>query len=90
MCVEWDSITDLVQCCIGNRKLTAILKDTKGPHSHCDEVKMGPYSQTVIENPHSRFKFKAKAQYEECRMGVTGNDVAMEENPAYMSVDLLH
>ena len=72
MCVEWDSITDLIQCCIGNRQLTAILKDTKGPHSHYDEGKMGPYSQTVIENFHSCFKFKAEAPYEECGVGVTG------------------
>ena len=70
--------------------MTAILKDAKGPHSHCDEVKMGTYNEDVIENSHSSFKFKAEAQYEECGVGVTGNDVAMEENPAYTSVDLLH
>ena len=66
--------------CIGIRKLSAMLKATQGLHSHYDEVNMGPYSENIIQN---------EAQYEECGGGVTGNDVAMEDNPAYTSLDLL-
>ena len=57
-----------------------MLKATQGLHSHYDEVNMGPYSEDVIQN---------EAQYEECGAGVTGNGVAMEDNPAYKSLDLL-
>ena len=44
---------------------------------------MGPYSENVIQ------KFN-EPQFEECGRGVTGSDVAMEDNPAYKSLDLLH
>ena len=66
--------------CIGIQKLSAMLKATQGLQSHYDEVNMGPYSVDVIQN---------EAQYEECGAGVTGNGVAMEDNPAYKSLDLL-
>ena len=49
----------------------------KSPNSHYDEVEMKSPSKSAIET-----------QYEECRRGVTSNNVAMEENPAYQSVDV--
>ena len=70
--------------------MSAILKDTKGLNSPYDEVKMGPYSGDSIQNSHSICKFTAEPQYEECRVGVTSSDVAMEDNPAYQSADLLN
>ena len=60
-----------------------MLKATQGLHSHYDEVNMGPYSENVIQNFHD-------TQFKECGRGVTSNDVAMEDNPAYISLDLLH
>ena len=51
---------------------------------------MGPYSGDSIQNSHSICKFTAEPQYEECRVGVTSSDVAMEDNPAYQSADLLN
>ena len=69
--------------CIGIRKLSAMLKAMQGLHSHYDEVNIGPYSENVIQ------KFN-EPQFEECGGGVTGNDVAMEDNPAYKLLDLLH
>ena len=59
-----------------------MLKATQGLHFHYNEVNMGPYSENVIQNFH-------EPQCEECGEGVTGNDVAMEDNPAYKSLDLL-
>ena len=38
--------------------------------------------------PKSHFKSTTELQYEECGGGVSSSDVAMEENPAYQSVDL--
>ena len=60
-----------------------MLKATQGLHSHYDEVNMGPYSENVIQNFH-------EPQFKECGGGMTGNDVAMEDNPAYKLLDLLH
>ena len=51
---------------------------------------MGPYSGDNIQNFHSNCKFTAEPQYEEHRVGVTSSDVAMEDNPAYQSADLLN
>ena len=64
---------------IGSQKLSAILKEMKNPnsHSHCDDVEMKSHSKSAV-----------KAQYEECGGGVTSSNVAMEENPAYQSVDV--
>ena len=63
-------------------KLSAMLEDAQGLHSHYDEVNMGPYNENIIQSFH-------EAQYEECGEGVTSNNVAMEDNPAYESVNLL-
>ena len=63
--------------------MSAILKDVKGPNSHYDEVEMEP--QRV---PKSHSKSTSEPQYEVCEGGVTSKDVAMEENPAYQSVDI--
>ena len=68
--------------CIGIRKLSAMLKATQGLHSHYDEVNMEPYSESIIQNFY-------EAQCEECGEGVTSNDVAMEDNPAHESMNLL-
>ena len=62
---------------IGSQKLSAILKEMKGPNSHFDKVEMKCHSKSAIEAP-----------YEECGGGVTSSNVAMEENPAYQSVDV--
>ena len=70
-----------------DQKLSVIPKDEKGFNSPYDEVKMGPYSGDSIQNSHSICKFTAEPQYEECRVGVTSSDVAMEDNPAYQSAD---
>ena len=53
--------------------------DTKGPNSHYDDVEMKPHSDCVA---------KSEPQYEMCGGGVTSSGVAMEENPAYLSVDV--
>ena len=47
------------------------------------EVEMG--SQGL---PKSHSKFITEPQYEECGGGVISSNVAMEENPAYQSVDV--
>ena len=59
----------------------SMLKETnmKGPNSHYDEVEMRPHSECLP---------KSEPQYEVCGGGVTSNVVAMEENPAYQSVDI--
>ena len=62
---------------IGSQKLSAILKEMKDPNSHYDKVEMKPHSKSAIE-----------AQYEECGGGMTSSNVAIEENPAYQSVDV--
>ena len=68
---------------VGNQKLSAILKNVKGPNSHYDEVEMGPQSL-----PKSHFKSTTEPEYEVCGGGVTSTDLVMEENPAYQSVDV--
>ena len=62
--------------------MSSILKDTRGPNSHYDEVEMGAHS---LLKSHS--KSTTEPQYEMCGGGVTSSDVTMEENPAYQSVD---
>ena len=59
-----------------------MLKATQGLHSHCNEVNMGPYSESIIQNFY-------ETQCEECGGGTTSNDVAMEDNPAHESMNLL-
>ena len=68
---------------IGNQKLSSIQQVTKGPNSHYAEMEVGTYS---ISKSHS--KSTTEPQYEECGGGVTSSNVAMEENPAYQSVDV--
>ena len=58
--------------------------DLKDPYSHYDELEMGPHSHP--KSGHS--KSTTEPQYEECGGGVTRSNVAMEENPAYQSVDV--
>ena len=57
----------------------------KGPHSHFEEVKLesNPAYETVLKPTSTN-----ELQYEECEGGVTNTGaVAMEENPAYQSLD---
>ena len=59
--------------------------ELKGPHSHFEEAKLesNPAYEMVLKPTSSN-----EPQYEECGGGVTkSGDVAMEENPAYQSVD---
>ena len=69
--------------CIGNQKLSSTLKNMRSPNSHYDEVEMGLHSLLK-----SNSKSTTEPQYETCEGGVTSSDVAMEENPAYQSVDV--
>ena len=62
---------------IGSQKLSAILKEMKSPKSYYDEVEMKSHSKSAIE-----------AQYVECGGGMTSSNVAIEENPAYQTVDV--
>ena len=55
----------------------------RSPNSHYDEVEMGLHSLLK-----SNSKSTTEPQYETCGGGVTSSDVAMEENPAYQSVDV--
>ena len=55
----------------------------KGPNSHYDEVEMGPQNHSK-----SHSKSTTEPQYEVCGGGVTSTVLAMEENPAYQSVDV--
>ena len=55
----------------------------KGPNSHYEEVEMG-----LRHLPKSHSKSTSEPQYEVCDGGVTSKNVAMEENPAYQSVDI--
>ena len=61
--------------------MSSLLKETnvKGPNSYYNEVEMRPHSERLP---------KSEPQYEVCGEGVTSNVVAMEENPAYQSVDI--
>ena len=59
--------------------------ELKGPHSHFEEVKLESNpAYEMVSKPTSA----DEPQYEECGGGVTNHgNVAMEENPAYQSVD---
>ena len=59
--------------------------ELKGPHSHFEEVKLesNPAYEAVSKPTSTN-----EPQYEECGGGVTNSGgVAMEENPAYQSLD---
>ena len=72
-------------CCIYIRiqKLSSVLKAVKGPNYHYAEVKIGSHNL-----PKSHSKFTTEPQYEKCGGGVISSNVAIEENPAYQSVDI--
>ena len=77
-----NGISDLFCVCVGNHKLSLIVKDTKGLSSQYDELEMRPHTVT---KPHS--KSASEGQCEECG-GVTSSTVTMEENPAYQTVTI--
>ena len=62
---------------IGSQKLSSILSEMKSSSCHYNEGEMKCPSKSAIE-----------AQYQQCGGGVTSNNLAMEENPAYQSVDV--
>ena len=68
---------------IGNQKLSSVLKAVKGPNYHYADVEMESHNL-----PKSHSKSTTDPQYEVCGGGVTSSNVAMEENPAYQSVDV--
>ena len=63
--------------------MSSILKAVKDPNYHYADVEME--SQGL---PKSHSKSTTEPQYEECGGGVISNNVAMEDNPAYQSVDV--
>ena len=68
---------------IGIQKLSSILKAMKDPNHHYADVEMDTHN---LLKSHS--KSTTEPQYQECGGGVTSSNVAMEDNPAYQSVDL--
>ena len=68
---------------IGNQKLSSVLKAVKDPNYQCADVEMESHN---LPKPHS--KSTTEPQYEECGGGVISSNVAMEDNPAYQSVDI--
>ena len=68
---------------IGIQKLSSMLKVVKDPKYHYADVEMESHHL-----PKSHSKSTTEPQYEECGGGVTSSNVAMEDNPAYQSVDL--
>ena len=68
---------------IGIQKLSSVKKVMKDPNYHYADVEMESYNL-----PKSHSKSTTEPQYEECGGGVISSNVAMEENPAYQSVDL--
>ena len=65
------------------QKMSSILKAMKDPNYHYDNMEMESHNL-----PKSHSKSTTEPQYEECRGGVISSNVAMEENPAYQSVDV--
>ena len=68
---------------IGIQKLSSVSKAVKDPNYHYADVEME--SRNL---PKSHFKSTTEPQYEECGGGVISSNVAIEENPAYQSVDV--
>ena len=68
---------------IGIQKLSSVLKAVKDPNYHYTEVEMESHNL-----PKSHSKSTTEPQYEECGGGVISSNVAMEENPAYQSVEV--
>ena len=69
--------------CTGIQKLSSILKDMTSLSSHCEEVEMR--SHTL---PKSHSNSTSQTKYDDYEGGVASSFVAMEENPAYQSVDV--
>ena len=65
------------------QKLSSVSKAVKGPKYHYADVEMESHNL-----PKSQSKSTTEPQYEECGGGVISSNVAMEENPAYQSVDV--
>ena len=68
---------------IGIQKLSSVLKAVKDPKYHYADMEMESHNL-----PKSHSKSTTEPQYEECGVGVSSSNVAMEENPAYQSVDV--
>ena len=64
------------------QKLSSVSKAVKDPNYHYADVEMESHNL-----PKSHSKFTTEPQYEECG-GVISSNVAMEDNPAYQSVNL--
>ena len=60
-----------------------MLKVIKDPKCHYADVEMESHSL-----PKSHSKSTTEPQYEDCGGGVISSNVAMEENPAYQSVNV--
>ena len=65
------------------QKLSSMLKVVKDPKYHYDNMEMESHSL-----PKSHSKSTTEPQYEDCGGGVISSNVAMEDNPAYQSVDI--
>ena len=61
-------------------------RNMKGPNAQYDEVEMMPKSEFIPKTTH--YKPSNEPQQEMCGVGMTSSNVAMEENPAYQSVDV--
>ena len=69
--------------CIGIHKLSSVSKAVKDPKYHYADVEMESHNL-----PKSHSKSITEPQYEGCGGGVISSNVAMEDNPAYQSVDV--
>ena len=65
------------------QKLSSVSKVMKDPKYHYADVEMESHNL-----PRSHSKSTTEPQYDECGGGVISSNVAMEENPAYQSVDV--
>ena len=63
--------------------MSSILKSVKDPKYHYATMEMESHNL-----PKSHSKSTTQPQYEECGGGVTSSNVAIEDNPAYQSVDV--
>ena len=63
--------------------MSSVSKVVKDPNYHYADVEMESH-----DLPKSYSKSTTEPQYEECGGGVISSNVAMEDNPAYQSVDV--
>ena len=68
---------------IGIQKLSSMLKVMKDPKYQYADVEMKSHNL-----PKSHSKSTTEPQYEDCGGGVMSSNVAMEDNPAYQSVEV--